>query len=382
MKVLIVYAKAGAGHQRAAQAVYDAFKRRGADKDVVLIDCLDYTNRWFKYLYPGCYLFLVRFLPFVWALIYYSLENRFFYSLIKPLRRLNNYLVSQRYADFIKKEKPQVIISTQFFATEVAAALKKKKEINATLISVVTDFGAHTFWESGDVDYFVVASADTQQDMLRRGIPQNKIKVLGIPIYPPLKAVNQEQLRREIGIKNERFTILIVGGGFGVGPIKKLVLKLNGLEEKVRNKSQLIVVCSRNKKLYKEIAGILPKLDIETKIFGFVSDLYKMMAASEVIISKSGGLTTSEALACGLPMIIIAPIAGQESKNCYLLVKKQAAIRIDRPSRVKGVIEKLVNRPDELEKMRRQALLLARPDSADELATFAIDKIKQLENNS
>ena len=371
MKTLIVYAKAGAGHRRAAEAVFAAFKRRGAEKDVTLIDCLDYTEPWFKNFYPNSYIFLVRFLSAVWAGIYYSLENRTFYSLIKPLRRLNNRSVSGKFARFLKKENPRVVISTQFFASDVVAALKREKEIDSTLISVVTDFGAHTFWESEDVDIFVVASEDTRQDLITRAIPGSKIKVLGIPIEPPIKGFNEAELKKEIGLKEGLFTVLIAGGGFGVGPIKELVFNLDSISPKIRERAQLVVVCSRNKKLYGQMKDIASKLKIEAKIFGFVPDLYKMMVTSEIIISKSGGLTTSEALACGLPMIIIAPIPGQETKNCHLLVKNGAAIRIDRPFEIKRIIEELINVPDKLEKMRQNALRLARPDSADDIATLA-----------
>ncbi len=371
MKVLIVYAKAGAGHRRAAEAVFAAFKRRGQAKDTVLLDCLDYTNSWFKYFYPQSYLFLVRFLPFVWAGIYYALENRTFYSLIKPLRHLNNRLASKRFAGFLKKERPEVVISTQFFASEVVAALKKKRELDSILISVVTDFGLHTFWESESVDIFVVAREDTKRDLMARNIPQEKIRVLGIPIQPPLKEFNQAQLRRELGLKEDLFTVLIVGGGFGVGPIQELVSSLDGLSAEVRDKVQLIVVCSRNKKLYEKMENIASRFKVDSRTFGFVPDLYKVMAASDVIISKSGGLTTSESLAQGLPMIIIAPIPGQETKNCDLLVKNGAALRIERPVAVREIVRELVESPERLEKMRRQALSLARPDSADDIVTLA-----------
>lgn len=371
MKALIVYAKAGAGHKRAAEAVFSAFKRRGEDKDVGLVDCLDYTNCWFKYLYPNSYIFLVRFLSPIWAIIYYSLDNRSFYSLIRPFRRISNHLVTQRFTKYLRTERPNVVISTQFFASEVVAALKKKQELDTTLISVITDFGAHTFWESVDVDFFIVASEDTKRDLLLRNIPEEKIKVLGIPIEPPLKEFNQVQLREELGLSRRLLTVLIVGGGFGVGPIKELVYSLDGLSDEMRNRVQLVVICSQNKKLYGEMKGIAPKLKINSMIFGFVPDLYKMMKASDVIISKSGGLTTAEALASGLPMIIISPIPGQESKNCDLLVKNGAAIRIDRPIEINKAIEGLINTPDKLEKMRQNCLTLSRPDSADDIAALA-----------
>jgi processive 1,2-diacylglycerol beta-glucosyltransferase len=253
----------------------------------------------------------------------------------------------------------------------VVAALKRKKEIDSSLISVVTDFGAHTFWESEDVDIFVVASEDTKKDLILRNIPEEKIRILGIPVEPPLKEFNKTQLRKEIAVREGLFTVLIMGGGFGVGPIKELVFSLEGLSDEVRDKVQLIVVCSRNKKLYGEMRNVASKLKIGSKILGFVPDLYKMMAASDIIISKSGGLTTSESLAQGLPMIIISPIPGQESKNCDLLVKNGAAIRINRASEAKEVIEELIRRPEKLDKMRHQALDLGRPNSADDIAVLA-----------
>lgn len=370
MKILIVYAKAGAGHRRAAEAVYSAFKRRGQQQDAVLVDCLDYTQPWFKDFYPQAYLSLVRFLPFLWKGIYYALENRTFYSLFRPLRHWNNCLVAQGFADLLKQERPQVVVSTQFFASEVVAGLKKTRQIDSTLISVITDFGAHTFWESEDVDVFVVASEDTKQDLISRNIPEQKIRVLGIPIEPPLKEFNQQSLLQEIGLKGNRFTVLIVGGGFGVGPIKELVFSLEQLSEQIRDKAQLIVVCSRNQKLLVQLEAVASRLKMDIKIFGFVDDLYKMMAASDVLISKSGGLTTSEALGQGLPMIIIAPIPGQETKNCELLVKNGAAIRIDQPFQIKETIEELIKMPDSLQRMRKNALRLARPNSADDIVNL------------
>ena len=376
MKTLIVYATAGAGHRRAAEAVYAAFKRRGEDKDVVLIDCLDYTQDWFKSFYPNCYIFLVSFLSPVWSGLYYGLENRAFYSLIKPLRRLSNQLVAQKYIQFLKTQKPKVIISTQFFASEVAATLKRKKELNSTLISVVTDFGAHTFWESEDVDIFIVAGEDTKDDLIARNIPEKKIKVLGIPIEPPPKGLDKVRLRKEIGLREDLFTVLIVGGGFGVGPIKELVFSLDSLNADIRSKVQLIVICSRNQKLFQEMKAIEPKISVRAKIFGFVPGLYKMMQASDVIISKSGGLTSSESLACGLPMIIIAPIPGQETKNCDLLAKNGVAVRIDRPDEVKGIIEQLLKVPDKLKKMRQKAFALARPNSAGDIAALATNHME------
>lgn len=375
METLIVYAKAGAGHKRAAEAALGALKRQGSG-DVILVDCLDYTNSWFRRFYPQCYLLVVRFFPLLWAVIYYVLDNRKLYFLVKPLRRWANGLVSRRFAAFLKKEKPKVIISTHFFASEISAALKKKGGINSVIISVVTDFGLHSFWESEDVDLFIAASEDTRKDMLARGIPEEKIKVLGIPIDPPLRGFEQKQLRREMELSEGAFTILVVGGGFGIGPIKKIVITLDKLATELKNKMQVVVVCSHNQGLYRQMQALSAKLQIKTKIFSFVPNLYNVMAVSDLIISKSGGLTTSESLAQGLPMVIISPIPGQETKNCNLLVKKGAAIRIDRLEELKKVVQELLAEPQKLAAMRKQTAGLAHPDSAADIAVLTQELLK------
>ncbi|MFH1046559.1 MAG: glycosyltransferase [Candidatus Omnitrophota bacterium] len=371
MKALIVYAKAGAGHLRAAEAVFGALKRKGKEKDVTIIDCLDYTTPFFKAYYPQIYLLMVRFAPWLWAFLYFVLDNRLVYFFTRPIRRRNNNLASQRFVQFLKKENPPVIVSTQFFASEVAGALKVRGQISSQIISVVTDFGAHTFWEAEGIDIFTVGSEDTKKDLLGRGIPEEKIKVLGIPIDPITVKGTKQEVRKELGLRADAFVVLIVGGGFGVGPIHKLVTSLNRLDPATRAKVQVLVVCSRNEKLHQKMSAIAPQLKIEAKMYGFVADLYQMMVASDIIVSKSGGLTTSESLACGLPMIIISPIPGQETKNCAHLVKHGAALRIDRPGEVKAVIKQLVENPQTIERMRQQTRVLARPRSADDITALA-----------
>ena len=163
---------------------------------------------------------------------------------------------------------------------------------------------------------------------------------------------------------------------FSLGEGDTPLVRCDKLEKKIRDKVQVLVVCSRNKKLHKQMEKIAGSLETDAKIFGFVDDLYKMMAVNDVIISKSGGLTTSESLASGLPMIIISPIPGQETKNCDLLVKNGAAIRINKPFQIKGVVEGLFARPGALDVMHHQALMLARPNSADYIAALACRLLK------
>ncbi|MBN3039001.1 MAG: glycosyltransferase [Candidatus Omnitrophica bacterium] len=369
MEILIVYAKAGAGHKRAAEAIFEAFRRK-KQVSVAIIDCLDYCAPVFRYLYPLVYIWMVRFLPWLWAFFYYALDKRWVYRLIRPYRRFNNYMFSRGFVRFIKEEKPRVIISTQFFASEIIADLKRTGQTDSKLISVVTDFGAHTFWESEDVDIFVVGSDDTKEDMISRKIPEDKVMVLGIPIEPPPQRFNIALAYQNLGLREDAFVILVAGGGFGVGPISKVVLSLDGLDRKVRDKLQVLVVCSRNEKLKAQMEELVQSLKVDTKIYGFVPDLYRMMEVSDVIISKSGGLTTSESLASGLPMIIISPIPGQETKNCDFLVKNGAAVRIDRPEEIKQVIEELTGSAEKLDRMHHQALILARPTAADYIAAL------------
>lgn len=374
MRILVAYASAGAGHKKAAEAIYNAFLRLGEVESVFIIDSLDYTNRIFKWSYPRVYLFLVNYLPHLWGFFYYALDNRKIYFLISKFRRLLNRLNSKRFIKFLIKENPKLIISTHFFASEIISDLKNRGLISSRVISVITDFRVHSFWTVKSMDIYTVASAEAKADLMRWGIDEGKAKALGIPIDPIFYSkLDKNYLREKMNLNKDKFTILIVSGGFGIGPIRKLVKTIIGPKIKFKDYIQLIVVCGRNNRLYKYIENIRANSILTMKVFGFVDNMDELMEVSDLLIGKPGGLTISEALAKGLPIIIISPIPGQEERNAEVLVKYGVGIRARRINEVNQILLRLLKHPQELDKMKENIKQMSRPKAAEEIVRCAMN---------
>lgn len=336
-KILIFYATAGIGHKKAAFAIKEAFDAAGR-KDVLLKDALDYTNAFFKRSYCATYLFLIKRVPTLWGFFYYILDNPLIYTLLKPIRRLVNYINSKRLVNFLLTTKPKTVIVTHFLALEVIANLKRKGILDTRLVVVVTDYKSHTFWISKYVDSYIVASDYTREDLLARGIDSDRIKVFGIPCEKKFSAKHDiTELKTKMGLALDKKTIFILSGGFGVGPIANIVLHLDKLEEDF----QAIVVCGYNKKLYEKIEKIAVSAKHVFKVYGFVNTIDEMMAVSDVLVSKPGGISVTEALNASVPMIVMSPIPGQEMRNYKFLEKNGAALRIQKPERIEGVLKEV-----------------------------------------
>ena len=323
MKVVIVYASSGAGHQKAAEAVFKALRGRSG-VDLQLIDALDYTTAPFRFLYPRIYLFLIRHLPSVWGFFYGGLNVVLIGPFLRCLRRLLNALNGKALEKFFLSERPDVIVSTHFFASEVASTLKAKRKLKTHLLTVVTDFVVHSVWMATQTDRYVVGAEDARDALMRRGVPGEKISLLGIPIDPLFERVeDRTALSKKIGADPELFTVLIVSGGFGVGPIENLVSHLSR-----HSRLQLLVVCGHNLSLYRRLTSQTASVRKRVHLFEFVDNMHELMSISDCMISKSGGLTMSEALAKRLPPFILYPIPGQEGGNRDVLVRHHAALPV------------------------------------------------------
>ena len=362
-KVLILYSTAGIGHKKAALAVKEAFDRSGRGDEAVLQDALDYTNNFFRVSYGAIYLFLVKYLPTLWGFFYYVLDNPIVYALVRPLRRLNNYLNSKKLVEFLLTTKPKTVIVTHFFPSEVVDNLKKKGLLDTRLISVITDYRSHLFWLSKYVDFYIAGSDYTKDDLLRRGVPEERIKVFGIPCASSFSREHQTgAICRKAGMEPGKKTIFILGGGFGVGPIKGITLSL----DKAKEDFQAIVVCGYNAKLYNAVKKAARRASHRFRVFGFVDNIDELMAASDVLVSKSGGITVSEALNANLPMIVVSPIPGQEMRNYDFLKKNHAAAKIKCPGDIVRVARELFD-TDKLETLKRNVKKIRLVDSAERI---------------
>ncbi len=370
-KILIVYATAGIGHKKASVAIKKAYEEMALeDTEVTIIDALDYTNNFFKWSYLQAYLLMVNKLPTFWGLSYYLTDNPFVDLFISGLRRINNWANSKKLVTMILDTKPDIIISTHFFASEVIADMKKKGVTHSKLVTVVTDYRLHAWWIAEGTDYYIVASEDTKRELENRKVDPSIIKSMGIPVEPVFsKQLDRPGIFKSTLLRDDLFTILVIGGGFGVGPIEGIVKVI----AEIKMDLQTVVVCGRNEELVKKIEKLKKDLNLNMKITGFVDNVYEYMEISDILISKSGGITVSESLAKEIPMVIISPIIGQETANCNFLVKNKAALKVDRLEDLKGALEGLLDSPLELDNMKESIKRIKKPNAAYDIARFAYE---------
>lgn len=370
-KILVVYATAGIGHKKASMAVKKAYEEMNLPGvEVTLIDALDYTNDFFRWSYLQAYLLMVNKLPTFWGLSYYLTDNPFVDLFVSGIRRLNNWANSKKLVKYIIETKPDVIISTHFFASEVIADLKDKKAIDSRLVTVITDYRVHAWWIAKGTDAYVVASDEVKQELEARKIDPAIIKVMGIPVEPIFsKHLDRPAIFTSTGLKDDMFTILVIGGGFGVGPIEGIA----GVVAQLKKNLQTVVVCGRNEELVKKMEKLKEELKINMKITGFIDNVYEYMEISDVLISKSGGITVSESLAKNIPMIIISPILGQETANCNFLIKNGAAVKVEGLEGLKAALEDLISNPMKMDAMKESIKRIRKPNAAYDVAKLAYE---------
>lgn len=371
-KILIVYATAGIGHKKASIAIKKALDEMAPkDTEVAIIDALDYTNKFFKWSYLQAYLFMVNKLPTFWGISYHLTDNYYVNMVVSKIRRINNWFNSRKLIKYISVMKPDVIISTHFFASEVLAYIKcSGNKCASELITVVTDYRLHSWWVAEGTDVYVVAGDDAAKDLVNKWkVKPEQVKVFGIPVEPVFsKPLDRQAIFRATGLKEGIFTVLVIGGGFGVGPIEEIAKEIG----KVSAKVQVVVICGHNEELVKKIEALKATLPCDVKTLGFVDNVYEYMEISDVLISKSGGITVSESLAKELPMIVISPIIGQETRNCEFLVEHRAAFRISRVEELKGIVEDLVRNPDKAKAIKDSIRLIKKPMACFDVAKFAL----------
>lgn len=352
MKIIVVHASAGAGHSKAAEAIYHYLKEYYPDIEARIVDILEETNPLFRFTYKYGYSFLVRHAPILWSL---SFRITHFKNL-QPFTRGSvfflNRLNTKKFRDFLIRENPDCVISTHFLSSEISAFLKIKQKIKSRVVTVITDFGVHPFWLSCGTDLYIVASEFTKQKLLEEGINQDLIRVFGIPVDAKfLKEFNKDELLAKFNLDRHKFTILVVTGSFGTGPIEEIA-------DTLYQEAQLIVVCANNKKLFEKLSR---KNYPNVRVFGFVDNIQELMFVSDVIITKPGGLSIAESLSMDLFPVFIAAIPGQETENIRVLAKYGLAREAANTRLIKETVLDLKDHPEKLSSIKEAIHNLKKP---------------------
>ncbi|MBU1727001.1 MAG: hypothetical protein KJ880_05175 [Candidatus Omnitrophica bacterium] len=363
-KVFIVYASAGAGHLKAAQAIYDCLKKRGCPADIRLVDILDETNFWFSESYTFGYRFLVNHAIFLWRFCFLTTYAKALRIITRPIAMILNRFSSKKFSQYLVKENPDVIVSTHFVPSEIASILKKKKKIKSFVVSVITDYGVHPYWISPGTDLYIAGSSVTLEKIVHEGVPRERIKALGIPVNEKfLKKFNKNALCEKFGIRCDGFTVLLLTGSFGIGPVEEMVELLQG-------KVQILAVCARNRGLYEK----LQRRNFDNcRAFGFVDNIEELMAVSDMIITKPGGISISEALAMDLYPIFISPIPGQETENVEVMARYGVGILAKDIDSVEELVLGLKDDPERLKELRGVVAKVKKPMAAEEICNVVCE---------
>ena len=183
MRILLVYTSVGDGHRKSAESIAEAFREIDKENlDIRLIDILNYTSRFFNCLYTKIYMYIIRHFPYLWGFFYYIGHNDWLYFWITRIRRMFNALNTRRFVELLKREQPDFVVSTHFFPGEIVSGLKRRGVFGGKLITVITDFSLHSFWVTRDVDVFIVANENVKRDLVKEGVDEKRIRVMGIPI--------------------------------------------------------------------------------------------------------------------------------------------------------------------------------------------------------
>lgn len=372
-RVLILHASVGAGHKRAASAVATAFARRSPGQ-VRVEDVLDYTNPIFREAYAHSYLQLTDKLPALWGYVYEQTDRDFF-RFATEMRTLVDAIWAWGLRKLIRSYAPQVIICTHFLPVEVLSMRKGRSRLTQPLYCIVTDYAAHAFWAYRDVDRYFVATEEARHQLIARGVATNTIDIHGIPVDPGIAVPKtRAEMRQRHGYAQDRPLITVFGGGLEPGRVRIIMDGL--LQQDIQ--ATVVVIAGRNRSLLSEISDLDSTARIELHKLGFVEYVDDLVVASDVVITKAGGLTVSEVLARGRPMIIIDPIPGQEESNADYLASVGAAISIRLPQHVPFAVTQLLADPQRLSDMSISASRVARPQAAIDIVETILTDIGEI----
>ena len=371
-RVLILSTSAGTGHVRAAEALEQMFRADPRVAEVRNIDALRYTNKLFRDFYSKLYARLAANAPEFLGWWYDTSDEPWRTDAARLMfDRLNTGPLVRRIREF----DPHITVCTHFMPAGIISHLIATGSLDAHLSIVVTDFDFHAMWLSRAFHRYFVAIEETRAHLEALGLPPERITVSGIPIDPVFsRPVDRAAVRRGLGLDPDRTTLLLSAGALGLGPTAFAVRRLRRIERPV----QFYVTCGRNEELLAEVRTAVAD-DPRFRVTGYSDRMHELMGMADLFLGKPGGLTTSEALASGLPMVILSPIPGQEERNADHLLEQGIAVRCNELTTLPFKIEQLLAEPGRLARMRAATARIARPDAARTIAeTLLADDLPPL----
>ncbi|HTL54911.1 MAG TPA: glycosyltransferase [Candidatus Limnocylindrales bacterium] len=378
MRILIATATAGGGHLAAAAALEEAWRALRPEDVVERLDVVKFFSPLHRKIHADGYVKIVEHAPELWGMMFGKTDNPKVAQRLNRLKRVfpsNSRLKFLRHAEHFR---PDAVLCTHYLPLETLGAPRKGARhrdrgqpatLSPFVVSIVTDFEAHALWMEPCVDLYCVAAEETKARLIARGAPPENIVATGIPIAAKFaQRPDPKTIRRTIGLRDDLSTLLVLSGGFGMGPVADILVEL----DKVSQSFQTVVVTGRNEELRRDLAAQDRKHP--THVLGFAGNMHELMAVSDLIITKPGGLTTSEVLAIGKPLMIINPIPGQEAANSDFLLERGAAAKVNRVEDLPYRLEQLLA-SKRLAELGRAAKALGRPNAARDICLETVQRL-------
>ncbi len=364
-KIAILSLGIGAGHLRAAEVIHRALYDGGEDIEARTIDALDFATRWFLLLYVRPYWWMLRRAPWLWRWVFERRQARRHRATAPAwvFRHGCREVLSQ-----LKTMGPELVIATEIGAAEIAALGRREGVFNAPILAVQTDFQTEPPWVQPEIDFYCVGSDEAKRQLAGWGVSAYRMVTCGIPVDPAFALrFDRSELRRALGLEVGKPVILVMGGGMGPAPVDEIARSLGVCGQPL----QVLAVAGRNRELRTRLEQLRGRVALALHVFGWTDNIPELMGAADLLITKPGGLTTSEALAAGLPMILTYPIPGPEERHLNYLKGLGVAVAAAMLEEIPEIVSALLRDGQRLKSMSQRARELARPDAAHAVAQVA-----------
>lgn len=371
-KVLVFYASYGGGHLSAAKSIKECINSDYPSIDVELIDCMKYINKGIEKVTTTAYKEMAKNAPWAWGRVYYKSQK----GPLAQISSSSNKIMAIKLNKLIEEKKPELIISTHPFANQMCSFLKKKSKISAKIATVLTDYAPHEQWLVGNeyIDYFFVAHEGMKEALHKEGIPYDKIFSTGIPLSNKfLIHYDKPELLKKFGLSPDKKTILFFGGGeFGLGKSRTLDILRSFITD--FNDIQIVAISGKNNKMKRKFEDIVKysNKEDEVKILEYTNEVPELMSISDLVVTKPGGLTTTESIASGVPIVVINPIPGQEEENAEYLESKNVAIWLKKNMDIRETLQNLFSNPDRMREMKIRARIMSKRYSTKDICKILL----------
>jgi processive 1,2-diacylglycerol beta-glucosyltransferase len=349
-RILVLTGSLGEGHRQAASALLEAARLFRPNLHVEVIDFTEWSYPHLHVVAKRCYYQCIKHFPSIYGYLFRKTRKD---NVLSYLLKRTSSLVLSRLLKLLNQTEPDVVVSTFPAAAAAMSALKSHGLTDVPTVTIITDHTDHSYWIHPNTEQYIVGSDYVREALLNKQINDSQIAVTGIPIHLDYYSMpDRNRLFKQYGLDREARTVLVMGGGFGmIG--KSLTSLLNS--EQLPDDLQFIIVCGQNEKLRKHLTTEAAGFRHRVHIFGYIDYVRELMAVSDMIVTKPGGLTTSEAMAAELPMILFHPLPGQEQDNCEYLLREGVAVLAEDDVSLFARLSELLDHPDRLQEMKSRA---------------------------